>query len=292
MGQGAAGKMAVDSVEPFDTSSICHEFQSESLQKVGTHVDTTGIRGTRSRIGERVRAGGYRITGSIVMQPTPDEIDWWLPRILGGNESTNSFPLAETLPTFQIMIDRVQARHIYQECKVSRATFSASQGQPLVMTLDIEGLTEDVTSNAFPAIEPANDVPYMFFDGAFTLLSGVKTPQSFTLTIDNLLDTERFLNSQSRVSLPEQDRNITLALTVPYDSTHAAMYDAALGSATGGSLVFTNSTRSCTMTLAKIQWPPESPTITGRSEIFLTLNSVIRTASTTKEIVITNDNTV
>jgi hypothetical protein len=61
--EGALAKMAYDVVLPFDTSSIAMEFLSESLRMVQTHVNTNGVRGTRSRLAPRTRIVTEQITG-------------------------------------------------------------------------------------------------------------------------------------------------------------------------------------------------------------------------------------
>src|SRR5688572_4980982 len=73
-----------------------YEFVSESLQKQAAILDTAGIRGTRSHVSERTRAGTYRVQGTINFHPTPAMLDLLLPRILGANEATDVFALAET----------------------------------------------------------------------------------------------------------------------------------------------------------------------------------------------------
>ena len=112
---GWAAKMAVDSALPFDASSIPLEFISESFVENEERVDSEGIRGTRSRHGERVHAGLRRVGGSIVLNPSPGELDTLLPYILGAAESTDSFAVADTLPDFQLMIDRVAKVFTYAD---------------------------------------------------------------------------------------------------------------------------------------------------------------------------------
>src|SRR4051812_8424239 len=120
--QGAQAKMAMDAVLPFDTSSEPIEFITESLIKVQTHVQTGGVRGTRQRSADRVRINSERVTGSTVHNPTVVELDRLWPRILGGTTAGGITLLAETLPEFQVMIDRVSKVFTYNACRVNRAT--------------------------------------------------------------------------------------------------------------------------------------------------------------------------
>src|SRR5262245_36756514 len=104
------------------TESI--EFVGESLQKRFTILETAGLRGTRSRPVERTRDGTYAVGGSIRFHVTPALLDLLLPRILGAPESSDLFALTESLPEFDVLVDRVARRFVYGGCKVARAIFS------------------------------------------------------------------------------------------------------------------------------------------------------------------------
>ena len=64
-----------------------YEFISCDIAKQATHIETEGIRGTRSRISETVVEGTYTVGGSIEMAPTPTDLDNLLPRILGAADA-------------------------------------------------------------------------------------------------------------------------------------------------------------------------------------------------------------
>ena len=280
------------------------EFISESIKKVGTILDTNGIRGTRSHASERSRVGPYTVSGQIVCNPTPLELNDLGQFIMGGAPlvgtpaGSTTFPVAEALPAaLFINVERIGKRFVYDLCKIVRATFSASEGQLLTLTLDIEGGTETVSATAFPALTYYTDQPFTFMDAVFTINGTTATPREFEVVIENTPLTDRFLNSTTRASIPIIDRNVTFRCAMPYDTANEiATYDVALASQTTASIVFTNGTKSMTISLAgKFQIQPESPTINGKGEMVLPIGGVARkvgqTLGTTDEISLVIDST-
>jgi hypothetical protein len=267
-----------------------HEFVSEGLRKSLTILDTSGIRGTRSHPKERTRDGTYTIGGPIRMHATPAMLDLLLPRILGANESTDVFALAETLPEFDVLIDRVVRRFQYGACKVSRATFRCQAGGLLELDLDIVGKTETVSATAFPTITAPTDAPYVFADAVCTLSGSARIVTQWELTIDNAIDA-RFSNSQTATSLNATDRIVTCNLTVPYTTDEVALYGINTGSAAAATFVFTNGGYSTTFAIANLQIPDNSPTVESRGEILLQLSGTAKKSSTTNELIVTHDST-
>lgn len=274
----------------FDTSSERYAFLSESIRKLGTIVESEGIRGTRSRHEVMTREGTYEVGGEIVLEPSPLDLDLWLPRILGAAESTDTFALAETLPAFGVLVDREGGTFEYTDCKVNKATFRAGANGLVQLALDIFGVTE-VTGTSAPAVSlgtAAGNYPYIFHDGVLTLQSSARAMMDFELVIDNRL-SRRFTNSQTATDLTAQDRLITLRTTNPFTATEmSALYNQAVGGA-AGTLVFTNGNCSTTFTFGKLQVPAESPSIRGKQEVPLTLNMTARMTGSTRELVVTHD---
>jgi hypothetical protein len=267
-----------------------HEFISESLAKAQDIVDTSGMRGTRSHPAERTRDGNFTVGGGIRYHATPALLDLLLPRINGANESTDVFALADTIPEFDVLVERVTKRFQYGGCKVGRATFRCTPGGILELDLDVTGKTETVSATAFPTITAPTDAPYVMSDAAFTMLSAAREVTSFELTIDNFLDV-RFSNSQSATSIMASDRVVSCSLTVPYNSTNADLYGVNTGSAAAASFVFTNGTKSITFTIGTLQIPDRSPVISSKGEIFLQINGIAKMTGSTRELSITSDPT-
>lgn len=288
---GYKAKLAFDAATPFDTSSIPFEFLSCGLTATKNRIQSEGIRGTRSRFGERTADGLIDVGGSIVMNPSPAELDWLLPRILGADESTDTFAVADDLPEFVAMVDKVNKVYTYTGCKIGQATFTASAGQLVQLTLDIVGKTEsEGNSGTFPAITVNLENCYVFHHGALTLHSSARVVNDFTLTINNALDVQ-FRNSQTASSIVASDRIVTLSCTVPYDSDNDEIYTNERGGTyASGSLVFTNGGYSTTFTLNSLRGVAVGPVVAGRNqELLLPLNYQAYQISTTKEIVVTHD---
>lgn len=278
----AAGTAVGSFTEPY-------EFIRESLRKTGTILDTSGIRGSRSHTNARTRHGTYDVGGAISMHATSAMLDKWLPRILGAAESSDTFALAETLPEFAVLVDRVARRFLYDECKVNRAIFRGSAGQLVTLELDIMGKSESVSATAFPTLSMPTDPPYVMQDGVLTLQSVARQFTEFEIIIDNAL-VRRFSNSQTATDISPSDRLITFRCTTPFTSDEVDLYNQALAGA-AASLVFTNGGYSTTFSFAALQFPDRSPIVAGKAEIPLELTATARKSGSTSELVVTHDST-
>lgn len=252
-------------------------------------IDAAGLRGTRSHVSERVRQGIRSPGLTLTMQPNSVELDLLLPRILGGAESLDTFPLAETLPTFFVNLDLGQQRWHFNGCKVNRAVFSGETGRPLDLELDIEALDVTPSATAFPTLAISAVGPYMFHDLVAQVNAMTKQFRSVRLTIDNSLDVGRHLNSQTRTAIPERDRIITWEFDGPYGD-NSDLYGLAVAGV-AALATFTNGTRSLQFSSTKVQFPRVPPVVNGREEIFLPLQGIARKDGATLELVTINDST-
>lgn len=285
---GHQAQLAMDVATPFDASSEPYEFVSESLRKQGEILDTSGIRGTRSHVAERTREGSDTVSGSITMHVSPAMLDALLPRILGAPENLDVFDLAETIPEFHIMIDRVAKVFTYEGCRVSKATFKGAAGGLIELVLDVVGKTETVgNAGTFPVLSMPVDPPYVFSDGVLTLQAAQRTFMDFELTIDNALKS-RFANSRTATDISPEDRVATFRCTNPFTADEADLYGQALAGA-AASLVFTNGSYSTTFSFAALQFPDQSPVVGGKGEIPLQLEGIARKTGATAELTVTHD---
>lgn len=293
---GSQAKLGVGATNPVTTPL---EFVSESVRARKTILDTNGIRGTRSRSSERTRAGTYTVGGTIVLHPSPLELNAILGFVMGGAAQVGTpagkttFPLAETLPAaFFVTVDRVAKVFTYDLCKVVRARFRASEGQLLEVSLDIEGGTETVAAaGGFPALTLFTDAPFVFHDAVVTLAGATRSMKQFEVTIENVAATDRFMNSQTRAEIPVIDRLVTLQLLTPYTASETALYDQATAGASAN-LTLTNGNFSLNFDFpGTLQVPAVSPVVSGKGEILLELNGVARKVASTPEFSIILDST-
>lgn len=283
------GVLAKLGMSPSGAVTEGYEFTGESLAKNGNIIDTAGIRGTRSRIVDRTRVGTYTCSGDITLHPAPAELDNLLPRITGGTkQGDNTVPLAETLPTFQVSIDRVAEVFTYNTCKINRAVFKSGEGQPLELTLSVEALTETVASaGSFPVITIGVAAPYVFMDAVLTIAGTTYQMRDVSLVLDNHLNTGRFMNSVSRTDLPVIDRTVECDLTAPFTADTIGLYNQGVSPFTA-TVVFTNGVYVLTFTYPALIAPPRSPVVQSKDEEFITLPFVARKSGSNLEVTITN----
>lgn len=271
-------------------------FVSESIAKRGMIIERVGLRGSRSHQADDTRVGPYTVGGQLVLEPTPEDLAIWLPRILGADPSGTTYNLAETLPSFTLSVDRVAKVFTYAGCKVNRAVFQGAQGGLLRLTLDIVAQSESVAAaGTFPSLALGVTQPYIFSDLALTLASAAREVKQFDLTIDNGLITDRFMNSLVIVSAPEGDRTIGLRTMHAWAAANTDLYAQALAGA-AGSLQLTNALGGTpptgyqtTFSFATLQVPARSPVVPGRQEFFLNLDMVARQVGSTPELTVTHD---
>jgi hypothetical protein len=304
MASCAQGAMARLYVEPgaaphtFDTNSESYEFLYETLQKRGRIVGGNAIRGTRSKQSERTRAGAYPVGGRIAMNVDPLMLDLMLPRILGGTESADSFPLAESLPAFGVLVNRVTQTFEYKDCIVARAMFHGKagpgDGDPDILELVLDILAKDrVTGTSAPSVSlstASNSSPYMHTDAVFTFAAATRQVKEWWVLIDNHIHT-RWTNSLTAVRFCPADRTVAVRARLPYDDDHDDLVDQANAGATG-TIAITNAQHtglSTTFTFGTLQVPTEDPITRGKTELDVFLNMTARMLTTTRELVVTND---
>lgn len=267
-----------------------YEFQSESLTGTNEIVDTNGITGDRSHKSERTRFGLNVVGGGISFNPSPAMLVNLLPRILGGNASGTTFPLANTLPAFDILVDRVAQRWVYGGCKVDSARFSGSAGGLLGLDVGVKGVTYEKSATSFPSIADPTDPPYMFEDVVLTLVGSSRQFMSFELMINNALMV-RHSGSRDAATVMPTDRLVTFRATTPWTSDEADLHGQALAGSQA-TIVATNGNYSLTFTLATLQFPDRGPVVRQRGgEIVYEIEGVARMSGSTKELVVVNDST-
>ena len=267
-----------------------YEFRTEGLRAAREIVETSGIRGTRSMPIERTRDGTVRINGTVAFHATPAMLDLLLPRIMGSAEVSDLFAVAETLPEFDVLIERVAKRFVYAGCKVARATFRATAGGALELDLEITGKSETVSATAFPAITAPTDPPYIWSDAVCTVEGSARVVTRWELSIDNQLNA-RFSNSNTATDIHTQGRVVTVSMTVPYTSDEVDLYGINSSGAGGATFVLTNGGRSITFTVGALAVADSSPVVGGPGEILLEMSGIAKSTGSTKELSITSDST-
>lgn len=284
----AMGSQTQFGAGPTSTVAEKYELASGGMTLTEDFFSSEGLTGTRSHTIERTRASLRRASGTLVLHPNSVELDTWLPRIVGGTESTNVFPLAETLPApWYWSEDHINKVWVFDGCVVDKCIFRGQQGGPMEMELQV--IAADVTMNnagTFPSLTINTNSIYMYHDAVITVGGSPYGFRSFTLTIDNMLDKERFFNNIVIQGAPAKDRIVTVELDGPYGD-NAALYNTGIAGVAVAA-TFTNGARSVLFSCVKVQFPRITPTLNGKEEIMLPLRGIAKMSSTTRELVITN----
>lgn len=255
--------------------------QSCTLGKKESLLQRNGIRGTRAHFDTDVRKGPQRIGGTITLEPSYSELVAIMALAIGSGGNT-----ADSLTSFNAVVDRKTKVDTYTGCKIGRATISASQGGIVSVSLDLVGQTEVVNTGTVST--PISGIPYIMSDIALNLANTAREAFGFSLVIDNHLDAERFLNATTLSQVVEMDRTVTLQATVPNNDTNYDLYNQAVGGA-AGTLALNNGTNTGTFSFGRLQVPAESPEIPGKTELQLVLNMIASkvnntAANTTDEV--------
>ncbi|WP_397570661.1 phage tail tube protein [Schlesneria sp. T3-172] len=280
----------------FSSSSSRLEFVSCDLAETIPIEQDDGLRGTRTRAAERLAQGNIAVGGSIVLEPTPVELETIMPFIMGTASSSGTYALADTLPFLYLLVDYTTKVNTFTT-KVSRATFSASPGRKLQLKLDLVGTVMTIgNAGTFASASiPAMDLtarPWMMYDlgSGVTINSLTYSIDRFELIIDNMIDPT-YMQGQTATDLEPADRIITLGMQTKFTSTEVVLQtDTRAKTGRAASLAFTNGSNILTMTFAQLVAMAESVKIPGRSKLRLPLNYQCYGLSTTKELVVTLPN--
>lgn len=254
-------------------------------------ADSNGMTGSRTRTAARTRQGIRQVGGTLNFQPTPLELDLLLPWALGGTKSTNSIPLAETVPARWLKTYRDGVYHIYDGVKVESITFQCSEGSLLSVSLSVVGIDE--AESVAPTTPTAFDVatsPYIMHDAVATVSATAYPFRSYQLSLSNGLEV-RHNNSQTPTSIHATGRQVSVGFGLPYGDA-SALY----GSAVGGVAVvatFTNGNRSLVLSTPKVQVPRTPLPFGSRGALNLDWTGTARGDGTTagSELAVSNDST-
>lgn len=284
----------------FTNSSERYAFLSESIQSNRILQGRRRIVGTRDLYSGSIRPHSYVIAGDLVLQPGPAELTAWLPRILGGTFNAGVLTPADTLPSFDMLLDRENGVFLYTNCQVARAVFTSSTALgseqeellELVMTIVAETETDGQTwPNPEPAINNAAEyAPYMHSEGALTINSNSRLCDSFNIMIDN----DIFMRARGSLTpncIRAGDRRIRLQTRNPFITTTQS--DALTLWSTGysGKVKYTNAGMSTEFVFPNLRNTYNTPNVSSKNEIPLVLNLEAARTSTDPMVTINHDAT-
>ncbi len=199
---------------------------------------------------------------------------------------TITFPLAETIPSRFVTLDKIQDVYT-SECGVDSWSLRGSQGQPLSLSLNLVG--KDHTAggaSTFPVLnQDFTTKPYIFTDLILTVNSTPYSCRDFTITGNNFVDRNRFFNSTTLTALNAMDRAFSISTTLPWGDA-SALYGAAAGGLSM-SAVFTDGGSILTFSSSILQFPKQTPTMPNRSEIMYPIRAILKRTGSTAELTCT-----
>jgi len=284
---GTLGKLGIGASSPVDYAL---DFRSEGIQRKDDPVNGNGVRATRSHHVARVRAGPIKIAGPLMTQPNAADLHRLLPWALCGTTSTVSgtrkrYKLGESAALRYVTVDRVAKVFTYQDAGVDRLTLKADQGQLLEANLDLVARVETVgNAGTFPSLEvDATTNPFILSDIALTVNGTSVNGKGFEVTVENFIDPDRFLFSNTLSAIVMRDREVRFKTQITYGD-HATLYN--LGAGTGVAVVatLTNGSVLLYLTMPAVVIPPASPLIPGREEVMMDLEGrAYRTGASTDD---------
>lgn len=271
------------------TATAEFEFlEGTSLGLSENFIDTNGIRGTRSHGSERVRRGTRRVDGNILMAPTPVELATLLPLIFGGTPSGTSYPLGESLTLFDLYGVRDGTVYTYDECAVESATFSATEGGPMQLSMQVVGKDETAAGSMGSVSVDLTTQPFVLHDAAVSVASSSREVSAFELTIQNVLEV-KFRNSATPTQIKATDRIVTLSLPISL-GTDGALYGSAVGGV-AATITLTNGAVSLAFSMTKVQAPKGPLPLGQRGILDFPWRGVARKDGSTLELTTVLDST-
>lgn len=312
-------------VEPSDTDAPCDvatfggsstrfEILKENLAYTDSTIGSKGLTGTLDPIANHLRAGSRIVYGNIAMEVGPNELEFWLPKILGNStKSANNWSTGEQfeLVPVDILVDREGGQVIYRHCIVAQCVIAgttASQQDPdrqvIKMVMTMIGLEEHDSS--WPGDAPAlpSDPRLFWLFGDSDLLLEVPSADtsynmdSFNLSINNMV-TPKTRNHLQVTCLRSEGRDIRLGMTIPYTAeSHAELY---IGNPdrydNSGILTFLGTKNllgligedmETTFTFDRLYQTRQTPSTPGKAEIPLSLDFRAYRTVAAEPLVVTN----
>lgn len=231
---GALGKLITEETgsnpRTFNQNSLRHEFIYENVGSERKLEYTGAITGSLSRFKTGVREKSYLVQGTIAVQPSPTQLDIWLPRVFGaaptGTADARIIKLDDSPPTWDMLVYRENGIFAYRDCMVAQCIIrgKTSNGgdstEFMEMLINIVAEEEDINGTPWPVTEPTlgntvDYLPYTFWETTLTLDTQDIEYEQFTLMIDNNLDI-RFYNSQTPQCIRSTGRDITMEVQAPF----------------------------------------------------------------------------
>lgn len=283
--QGAISKLSIDG-----TRVEFLEFNDETEIQIVDGGDEA-IRGELSHAKERTTQGLHVVGFSILMQPSPVELDLLLPHMGFTESPTDTFTINDSITAFDVVVDKVAAVHTYSDCYINRWTLSGVRGRkPIRMKLDILGTSVAESGSVSGSIDTG--IAYGFHEGGLTLEgTGSRPVNQFRVIGDNMLHREWNMSQTAGVICP-RDRKLLFVCNAQYGDDEEDLFTNPLGDADGAAatLAFSRGNLSTSLAFANVKSVARPPSV-KKEEIRLPLYYEAYKSGSTAPLIITHDAT-
>jgi hypothetical protein len=246
-------------------------------------VDDEGIRGQRSMQLERTTQGAVKVSGQIKLQPTPVELAYLFPLVMGtSNQSSSSSSsstaytdsLTDVLADVTLVMD-LQTKANTFVGRFNKLSIGASPGKKLDVTVDFVGYGASYATmigngGTIAGVGDITNRPYMCQDAGTGITIGGTTYSfdQFELEIDNKIDPT-YMQGLYATDLIPTGREVSLSTRFKYTSTEQGLLGTAfagpvVGSPVSASIAFTNGSNSCTITMPAVIAEPKTVAATDK----------------------------
>lgn len=214
-----------------------YDFNSESMKSQFGRINSTGIRtGLRAQRSTAFTPYVIGAAGSIAMDVPTKNWGYWLRLILGATATgsvtdanythTGTFgDLTGDMFTMQIgrpfMGSATVQPFTYHGCKVAKWTLGCSKEQLLVFSADIDAEDVDTSTGLATASYVAGYDQFSFAGGSVTIGGAAVELESFEVSVDNNLKTDRrYIRGSALKKEPLENgfRNITWKARADFDA--------------------------------------------------------------------------
>lgn len=248
---------------------------------LGIEDELRDINGTVGRYDPddaRVRQNLTKVIPRLRCQPTATELTYLLPWILDGTPVSTTYPLGNTTSLLSLHFDP-NAGNLWKlpNVAVDTATFSASQGEPLDVDMELVGRTY-TRSGSFPAVSlDIATQPFLFTDAALVVNATTIQARRFSLSVRKNIDRNRFFNSATLTAQNKLRREIAWSFEIPWGD-YNALYGAATSAGVAVTATFTNGLKVLTFSSSAVRFVPRSPATPFQQEVMLTIEGLAYTA--------------
>ena len=225
-------------------------FISHDIKETVEIVQDEGIRGTRSRVLERLAQGNKHVAGTITMEPTPAEMAAIFQYVANSGAGNT---LTDAMQDVTVIVDSITKKYTFLG-RFNTLHLTGEPGKKVQCHIGFIGKTCTVAATSLSGTPDITARPYMFSDvgSGITIGSTTYAIDKFDIGIDNKIEPT-FMMGQTATDLEPTDRIVTLGFQTKYNAAEDALLvieqaGPVIASPLTGSIALSNSTSSNSIT--------------------------------------------